>query len=183
MTEQVEQRVCIKFCVKLEHSSTETIHSGGCSHGQLIIVSFITTMCLLMHHVSCRAFLCNIKSWGDSAPLQPRFGALWLLAFVIIKSPLKWKRFQTIDEIQENMTGSWCWLGELCEIPRCLLWSGLRCHVPCTMFVVSCIFFNKPVFFIEYGCILSGQTHLYGGRNKATTLLQCSLYRQFLKRQ
>ena len=26
MTEQAEQRICIKFCVKLEHSSVETIH-------------------------------------------------------------------------------------------------------------------------------------------------------------
>ena len=25
MTEQVKQRVCIKFCVKVEHSSVETI--------------------------------------------------------------------------------------------------------------------------------------------------------------
>ena len=25
MTEQVEQRICIKFCVKLEHSSAETM--------------------------------------------------------------------------------------------------------------------------------------------------------------
>ena len=25
MTEQVEQPICIKFCVKIEHSSTETI--------------------------------------------------------------------------------------------------------------------------------------------------------------
>ena len=25
ITEQVEQRICIKFCVKLEHFSTETI--------------------------------------------------------------------------------------------------------------------------------------------------------------
>ena len=24
-TEQVEQRICIKFCIKLEHSSVETI--------------------------------------------------------------------------------------------------------------------------------------------------------------
>ena len=26
MTELVEQRICITFCVKLEHSSMETIH-------------------------------------------------------------------------------------------------------------------------------------------------------------
>ena len=25
VTEQVEQRICLKFCVKLEHSSAETI--------------------------------------------------------------------------------------------------------------------------------------------------------------
>ena len=25
MTEQVEQQICIKLCIKLEHSSTETI--------------------------------------------------------------------------------------------------------------------------------------------------------------
>ena len=25
MTEQVEQQICIKFCIKLEHSSSETI--------------------------------------------------------------------------------------------------------------------------------------------------------------
>ena len=42
---------------------------------------------------------------GDSALLQPRFGALRLLAFTKLKSPLKGKRFQTVDEIQENTMG------------------------------------------------------------------------------
>ena len=32
-------------------------------------------------------------------------------------------------------------LGELCEVPRCLLWRWQRHH--CPMFPVSCIFFNK----------------------------------------
>ena len=57
MTGQVEQHICIKFCVKLGHSSTETDDSDdseGCSYGQLVIGSFIMTMCLLMLHVSCR---------------------------------------------------------------------------------------------------------------------------------
>ena len=27
MTEHVEQRICIKFCIKLEHSSAETIQT------------------------------------------------------------------------------------------------------------------------------------------------------------
>ena len=50
----------------------------------------------------------------------------------------------------------WWWLGELCEVLRCLLWKGLRCH--CPMYNVFCIFFNKCQFFIVHGWILSGQT-------------------------
>ena len=49
MTEWVEQWICIKFCVKLEHSSMETIQLIRQSYGQLVIGSFIKTMCLLMY--------------------------------------------------------------------------------------------------------------------------------------
>ena len=42
---------------------------------------------------------------GDSAPLQPRFGTLCFCLFPKLKSLLKEKRFQTIDEIQENTMG------------------------------------------------------------------------------
>ena len=78
---------------------------------------------------------------------------LWL--FPKLKSPLKGKRFQTVDEIQENTTGQlmviptkdfavfWT-VGELCEVPRSLLWRGRRRH--CPMYNVSCIFFNKCIF-------------------------------------
>ena len=45
------------------------------------------------------------KTSNHSAPLQPRFGALWLLAFPKLKSPFKSKRFQIIEDIQENMMG------------------------------------------------------------------------------
>ena len=51
-------------------------------------------------------FFCETSNHpGDSAPLQPRFGALWLLTFPKLKSPLKGKRFQTVNEIQENTMG------------------------------------------------------------------------------
>ena len=55
--------------------------------------------------------------------------------------------------------GSWWWLGELCEVPRYLLWRGLRCH--CPMCNIYCIFFNKHFFFIVPGWILSGQAHFF----------------------
>ena len=122
--------------------------------------------------MSRAVFLKNTKSprW-----LSPHYSpdlvpcTFWL--FPKLKSPLKGKRFQTVDEIQENMTGQLMaiptedsavfWTveetpGELCEVPRCLLWRGLRCHYP--MYDVSYIFFNKCLFFILHGWIPSGQT-------------------------
>ena len=76
MTEQVEQRICIKFCFKLEHSSRETIWMiQKLQLWQLVIGSFIT-MHLLVHHVSCRDFGKTSNHPGDSAPLQHRFGTL-----------------------------------------------------------------------------------------------------------
>ena len=93
---------------------------------------------------------------GDSVSIQLRFVTLWLLfwLFAKLKSPLKGKRFQTINDIQENTIGNWWRLGELCEVPRCLLWRGLWCQ--CPMCNVSCIFFNKWLHFSYYAarCLL-----------------------------
>ena len=47
-----------------------------------------------------------------------------------LKSPLKGKRFQTIIEIQKNTMGQLMAIGELHEVPRCLLSRGLRRHCP-----------------------------------------------------
>ena len=59
---------------------------------------------------------------------------------------------------RKTQGGSWWWLGKLCEIPKCLLWRGLKCH--CPMYNISCIlcllFECLPV--ILHGWILSGQT-------------------------
>ena len=49
---------------------------------------------------------------ADSAPVQLRFGTLRLLVFLKLKSSLEGKWFQTISEIQENMTG------QLMAIPK-----------------------------------------------------------------
>ena len=64
MTEQVEQRICIKFCITLEHSSAETVWviQKAAANGQLVIGSFTTKTRLLMHHISCRGFPGNIES-------------------------------------------------------------------------------------------------------------------------
>ena len=51
----------------------------------------------------------------------------------------QWMRFRKIWQ------GSWWWLGELCEVPRCLLWRWLRCY--CPVYNFSCIFFSKCLYF------------------------------------
>ena len=95
-------------------------------------------------------------------PYSPDLAPCDFWLFPKLKSPLKGKRFQTVDEIQENMAGqlmvnptkhcSVFWtveemLGELCEVPRCLLCRDWGIIVLCTMFLVSCIFFNKCLYF------------------------------------
>ena len=101
MTEQVELQICIKFCDNLEHYLCETIWmiQNSASMG-----SFIMTAHLYMHHASCRVFGETSNHWDDSDTLQLRFGTRWLLNFPKLKSSLKRKRFQTVHEIQENMT-------------------------------------------------------------------------------
>ena len=80
---EAEQQMCIKFSVKLEHSSVVTIQmiqkaaamgtwwlaasSQQCAHS-----------CITSH---AEFFDAASNHPGDSAPLQPRFGTLWLLAF------------------------------------------------------------------------------------------------------
>ena len=82
-----------------------------------------------------------------SPDLAPR--DFWL--FPKLKSPLKGKRFQTVDEIQENMTG---WLMAVWtpvwdpKVPT--LNEDWDIIALCTMFLVSCIFLNKCLYFSQY---------------------------------
>ena len=87
---------------------------------------------------------------GDSAPLQPRFGALQLLPFP--KTKITYEREEISDYQWDSGKYSvaadgdsnkgfcrMCWtveetLGELCEVTTCLYWRGL--------FLVSCSFFR-----------------------------------------
>ena len=83
MTEQVKQWICIKFCVKLEQFSEETIQMiqkatamgnwGLAASSQQCTHSFITSLAEIFGKISNHP--------GDSASLQPRFGALRLLTF------------------------------------------------------------------------------------------------------
>ena len=71
-----------------------------------MIGSFTMTMSPLMHHILCRVFW---KKHQITQVTQPCYSPdlvpcdFWL--FPKLKSPLKWKKFQNVDEIQENTKG------------------------------------------------------------------------------
>ena len=107
VTEGVEQWICITFHIKLEHSSAETIwmipKSTAMSNWWLV-----TSSRNAAGHASClvQRFLVKhqitqVTQSSYSSDLSPC--NFWL--YSKLKSPLKGKRFQTIDEIQENTTG------------------------------------------------------------------------------
>ena len=140
MTDLIEWQICMKFCIKVEYSSTESIW----------MIQKATPMgnwWLAVHHYSApthasclmQSFWQNIKTPRCLSPLQPRFGTQWLLAFP--KTKITFER----EEISEHWwdsgksPGSWWWLRELYEVPRCLLWRRLRCH--CSMYSISCILY------------------------------------------
>ena len=105
LTERVEQWICIKFCVKFEHSFLETIHmiqkAAAMGNWWSSSSSWQRPCSCILSHAEFFGETSNHS--GDSGPLQPRFGDFWL--FPKLKSPLKGNRFHTIDEIQENMMG------------------------------------------------------------------------------
>ena len=147
MTERVEQQICNKFHVKLEHSSTETIRmiqkaAAVCTWG-LAASSRQGTCSCLMCHADCFGETSNHP--GDSAPLQPRYGALKLLAFP--KTKITFEKEEISDHWWDSskynrvVDGDW----ENCVRAQGLLWRGLRHH--CPMYNVSCIFFHKCLYF------------------------------------
>ena len=174
LTEWVEWQICINFCIKLEHSSMETIQMiqkatamgnwWWAASSQQCTCSCITSRAEVFGETSNHP--------GNSAPLEPRFGTLWLLAFP--KTKITFEREEISDPQGEsgkydstakgNSNKGFCrvfWtteeiLGELCKVSGCLLWRGLSCH--CPTYNVSYIFFKKCLFFILYGWIPSGHT-------------------------
>ena len=141
MTEWVEQQICIKFCIKLEHSSTETIQmiQKTTAPGNWWLAALSQQCSCIMSHAEF--FLWNIKSprWLSQSPYSPELAPCVCWLFPKLKASLKGKRFQAVNEIQENKTGQLMVIGRTVWGPRSLLWTGLRHH--CPMYNVSCILY------------------------------------------
>ena len=131
VTEWVEQRICIRFCIKLEHSSMETIW--------MIQKAAAMGDWQLHHDTSSAEFFCETSNHpGDSAPYSP--GTLQLLAFPQTK--VTFEREETSD----------CWWdsgkydGQLMVIGR-TVWGpkvptlkgtdGSSFYIQCVLYLVS----------------------------------------------
>ena len=92
MTQQVEQWIYIRFCVKLEHSPMETIwmiqKATAMDKWWLAASSW-------QHQTHVSPHMGTSNHPGDSAPLQTRFGALQLLAFP--QNKVTFERAETSD--------------------------------------------------------------------------------------
>ena len=127
MTEQVEQRICIKFCMNLVAMGNWWLAASSWQHA---------CSCITSH---AEFFGETSNPPGDSDPLQPRFCALWLLDFPKTKITLEREEISDcpwdLGKYDGAADGNW----ENCEVPRCLLWKGLR-HL-CPMYSVSYILY------------------------------------------
>ena len=114
LTEQVEKWSYIKFCVKLEHSCIETIwmiqKTAAMGNWWLAALSQQCAHSCITSHAEIFGKTSNHP--GDSAPLQSRFDALWLLAFP--KSKITFKR----EEISDHWWDSGKYDGWLMVIER-----------------------------------------------------------------
>ena len=160
MTAWEQQRICIKFHVKLKHSSTETIQmvqkAAAMGNWRSEASSWQCASSCIMSRAEFLGETPNQPA--DSASLQPRFGTLWLLAFPTSKITFEREEIPehwwNSGKFNRTVNGYW----ENCVRSQSAYSEGdWDTVVLCTMFLVSCIFFNKCLFFMLRGWIPSGQ--------------------------
>ena len=109
------------------------------SRGQLVIAaSSQSCACLLMHHVLYSLLLKHQITQVTQTPCSTDLVLHDFWLFPKLKNYFwKGRDFRPSVRFRKICWGSWWWLGEPYEVPRCLLWRGLRSH--CPMYNVSCI--------------------------------------------
>ena len=145
------QRNCIKFCIKLEHSSAETSEriQKDTARGNWWLAASPwqhSHSCITSH---TEFFGKTSNHPGDSDPLEPRFGDLWLLTFP--KTGIIFEMQEILDpqwdseKYDRAADGDW----EKCVRSQGAYFEGdWGAIVLCTMFLVSCLFFSKCLCYV-----------------------------------
>ena len=141
-TEWVEQWICIKFCVKIEHSSmgtTAMIQKAAAVGNWWLAAS--SWQCAPAH-ASClvQSFLAKHQITQVTQPLYiPNLVPCGFWFSPKLKSLLKGKRFQTINEIQENSTRQLMVIGRIVGGPKVTALKGIKVslfYVQCFLYLV-----------------------------------------------
>ena len=115
--------------------------------GQLVIGSFIMTTYPLMHHMSGRVFWWNVKLFRW---LSPPTAQIWHRLLAFPKTKITFER-EVISDCQwdsEKYDGAADGDWENCVRSQSAYFEGdWGVTVLCTMFLVSCLFFNKCLYF------------------------------------
>ena len=139
MTEQVEQQICIKFCIKLEHSSEETIRmilkAAAMGNRWLAASSQQRPHSCITSHAE---FLEKHQiTQVTQAPYSPDLVPCTSWLFPKLKSPLKGKRFQAATDIKENMMGQLMVIGKTVWGPKVPTLKGTEVSLS----YVQCVFY------------------------------------------
>ena len=153
MTEQVEQQICVKFCVKLEHSPAETswMTQKAAALGSWWLAASSQQHACLCVRSHAEFFGETSNHPGDSAPLQPRFGTLWFLAFPKTKITIQRREISECpwDSGKYDRAADSNWTN--CVRSQSAYFEGdCRVIVLRTMSFVSYIFFSKCLYFSHY---------------------------------
>ena len=136
-----EQWICIKFYIKLQHSSTETIWmiQKTTAMGNCWLAAS-----LRQHTHSCiTSYAEFFGKTSNTQVTQPPCSPYWsprdFWLFPKLKSPFKRKRFQIIDEIQENMLGQLMVIGWTVwgpKVPTLKGTEGSFCYLQCLLYLL-----------------------------------------------
>ena len=152
MTERVEQWICNDFCINLEHCLQKLLRwfrrpqLWATGDGQRHHDNVLT-------HASClmQSFLVKHQITQVTAPVQLIFGTLRLLVFP--KTKIIFEREEISNHWRDSRKhvgaadGEW----ENCVRSQGACFEGAwGIIVLCTMFLVSCIFFDKCLHFLYY---------------------------------
>ena len=110
-------------------------------------------------HASCfmqNFFFKTSNHPGDSDSLQPRFGALWLQAYTKTIFTFEQLEISDCEGDSGNIMGQLMVIGRIVWGPKVPTLKGTE--VSLSVYNVSCIFFNKCLFFILPGWIPSRQS-------------------------
>ena len=142
MTEQVEQRICVQFCIELEHSTAETIwliQKATAMGTWWLVASSRQHACSRI--TSHAEFLAKLQITQVTQPLYtPDLAPYDFWLFSKLKSPLKGRRFQIVNEIQENTTRQLMAIGRAVWGPKVPALKGTEVSLS-YMYNVSCILY------------------------------------------